>query len=346
MGRNGEPRIGVRDVAKRAGVAMSTVSRVLSGHPNVSPGTRERVLAAVAELGYAPNAVGQMLRRGSTSAIGFAVSDISNPLFAQIALGAEAVLNKNGYSVVLTNSRGDRGRELDNLRALDRRRVDGFLLSVTTEDDAALISTLERLSGPAVAIDRDISPSAVSGAVCSDHGSGLSAAFGALHEAGHRHVVLAGGLAALRPGRERVAAARRVSAELGMRCTLLMSEGFEGPRPRQLSALLLGEDAPTAVVAGNNQALGTVLDVTAAAGLASPGDVSLVACDEVPMQRFLRPPLAVVRRDPEALGRESARMLLAALAGDDTALRQRILPTEFVPAASISPPRAGRPAGA
>ena len=85
-------RPSMRQVAERAGVAMSTVSRVVSGHPDVSPGMRKRVLLAVEELGYQPDFLAQSLRRGATLSVGFTFSDISNPVLAQMARGVEHVL--------------------------------------------------------------------------------------------------------------------------------------------------------------------------------------------------------------------------------------------------------------
>src|SRR3954453_11328570 len=96
----------MRQVAERAGVAMSSVSRVLAGHPDVSPAMTERVARAVEELDYRPDILAQSLRRRETLSSGFVVGDISNPLVAEIVTGAESALHANGYSMLLTNSRG------------------------------------------------------------------------------------------------------------------------------------------------------------------------------------------------------------------------------------------------
>ena len=99
----------MREVASRAGVAMSSVSRVLSGHHDVSADMRARVLATVEELGYEPDFLAQSLRRGATLSIGFVVGDISNPLFASLISGAESVLRAAGYSMLVMNSENDPG---------------------------------------------------------------------------------------------------------------------------------------------------------------------------------------------------------------------------------------------
>ena len=114
----------MREVADRAQVAMSSVSRVLSEHPDVSSAMRERVLAAVEELGYRPDLLAQGLRRGATHSVGFLVGDISNPLLAEMVKGAERRLREEGYSLLLSNSERDVEREAESVHLFSQRRVD------------------------------------------------------------------------------------------------------------------------------------------------------------------------------------------------------------------------------
>jgi LacI family transcriptional regulator len=330
-------RVGVREVAERAGVSIATVSRVLSNHPNVSRATHERVTIAVQELGYQPNALGQMLRRGATRIVGFSIGDISNPLFAQIALGAEATLAQHGYSLVLSNSHGEQGRELANLEMLENRRVDGLLLSVTTETDERLLQQLARFDGPLVAIDRDMAAStALISCVQSDHAVGMTAALNALHAQGHRRVALLAGLATLRPGRERISAATAAARALGMECEVLSGE-FAGPETRAVVELLCQPDRPTALVAGNNQLIAEALDALRETGLSYPRDLSFIVSDDVPLLRFFQPTLAAVRRDPYDLGTRAAQLVLERLIDPAAEPRTLVLPTTFVPGDSVGP---------
>src|SRR5213082_1578211 len=147
-------RSSMREVADLAGVAMSSVSRVLSGHPDVSPKMRERVLAAVDELGYKPDLLAQSLRRRETLSVGFVVGDISNPLVAEIVTGAESTLHANGYSMLLTNSLGDPQLEVAHIRLLARRRVDGLVISVLDESHQDALGALRELDIPIVVLDR------------------------------------------------------------------------------------------------------------------------------------------------------------------------------------------------
>jgi LacI family transcriptional regulator len=332
-------RANLRDVAQRAGVAVSTVSRVLSNHPDVSRRTHDRVMAVVDELGYQPNMLGQMLRQGATRTMGFAIGDISNPLLAQIALGAETTLGKHGYSLLLCNSMNDPDHELRNLRMLEQRRVDGLLLSVTTERDSNLLAILNRFDGPMVAIDREIRSKAAIGSVYSNHGTGIAVAVRALYDAGHRHILLITGLSELRPGRQRVEAAVETAESLGMRCTVKASSGPRGPGYDEIAPMLKQRHRATAIIAGNNQIIGGVLDALEKSGMSYPADVSLVACDEVPLLRFFRPRIATVRRDPYQLGHVSADILVERLMSAAHAVRHVELPTSFDAGESIGPPR-------
>src|SRR6476660_7731070 len=136
-------RPGMREVADRAGVAMSSVSRVLSGHPDVSPKMRQVVMDAVRDLGYQPDMLAQGLRRGKTFSVGFTVSDIANPILAEIVTGAEKRLREAGYSLLLTNSEGSPDLDADHILLLERRRVDGLILSLAAERHDKTIAALK-----------------------------------------------------------------------------------------------------------------------------------------------------------------------------------------------------------
>src|SRR5207248_7056581 len=171
------------------GVAMSSVSRVLSGHPDVSDVMQARVLAAVAELGYQPDLLAQSLRRRETMTIGFAIGDISNPLFAEIVAAAETRLRAGGYSMLLTNSEASAELDAAHIRLLAQRRVDGIILSVSDERNTETLVALERLDVPVVILDRDVEvPGAVN--VFTDHRHGMRQAVAHLLDLGHREIAM------------------------------------------------------------------------------------------------------------------------------------------------------------
>src|SRR4029450_12680877 len=142
----------MREVAERAGVAMSSVSRVLSGHPDVSRAMSEKVMRAVEELDYQPDILAQRLRPRETLSVGFVVGDISNPLFAEIVTGVESTLHTNGYSMLLTNSLGDPLLESAHIELLSQRRVEALVIPVPDETHPEPMAQLRGLDIPVVVL--------------------------------------------------------------------------------------------------------------------------------------------------------------------------------------------------
>ena len=331
-----EPRLNLREVAERAGVAMSSVSRVLSDHPDVSPRMRSRVLAVVQELGYEPNLLAQSLRRGSTLSAGFVLRDISSPLFSEIVLGAETELRAHGYSMLLTNSEGLPALDAAHIRLFRQRRVDGILLSLADESYDETLDELRRIRVPVVLIDRELPEQLVASAVICDHRGGIREAAEYLIALGHRRIGLAAGPLNLRPGRVLKAALEEVCATAGI--TALTDPGpFTREHGEEAASRLLDHpDRPTALIAGSHQILPGVLRAVRARGLRVPDDLSLVTFDDVPLLEFLEPPLAAVSRVGLDIGREAAALLLRLLRGGEP--EQVVVPTAFVPRPSCAPP--------
>lgn len=331
-------RAGMRQVADRAGVAMSSVSRVLSGHPDVSATMRDRVMVAVEELGYEPNMLAQMLRRGATQTVGFVVGDISNPLLAQIALGAEVALRAAGYAMLLTNSVNEAHLDANHIRLLQQRRVDGLLLSVSDETNAETADALARTTTPSVLIDRNLPTDGEASAVLSDHAAGIAAAVERLVQLGHERIALVAGSPHVRPTRERITAMEdAVEAHPGVFAQVRSGAFTETHGTAATRELLDGRRPPTAIIAGGNQILVGVLAELAARKLRVPRDISLITCDDVPLAKFFTPSLAMIIRDPYEMGSVAAALLLDRLGGGEPATVT--LPTTFVAGASCAAPR-------
>ena len=331
-----QPRRNLREVAERAGVAMSSVSRVLTDHPDVSPRMRQRVLAVVDELGYEPNLLAQSLRRGSSLSVGFVIRDISSPLFSEIALGAETELRGHGYSMLLTNSEGLPTLDAAHIRLFRQRRVDGLLLSLADEYHEATMEELRRVPVPVVLIDRELREPLETSAVLSDHASGIRAAADHLIALGHRRIGLAAGPLNLRPGRELSSALEAVCARAGIEAVVDAGPFTEEHGAAAAVRLLDRVDPPTSLIAGSNQILPGVLRVVRQRGIRIPGDLSLVTFDDIRMLEFVEPPIAVVSREPVVIGSEAASILLRRLKGGPP--EQIRIPTTFDPRASCAPP--------
>jgi LacI family transcriptional regulator len=331
---NKSDRPTIKDVAALAGVGIASVSRVLNDAADVSASTRERVLAAVEELGYEPDLVASGLRRGTTRTIGFIVSDIANPLFADIIKGAEESLEARDYVVLIFNSRGNPERDLTGLRLFLRRRVDGVILSVSGED-ARMAEALRGVRVPVVLVDREID-GIESSAVLSDHEVGMTAAVDHLIDLGHERIALITGPLNLRPARVRSAAfraqieARQVVLDENLLSVGSFSSGFGESSVDRLYSLAY---PPTAVIVGGVQLLSGVLRGLAKRGLQIPRDVSLVSCDDSPLAEFYSPPITVVTRDMTEMGTLAGEVMLAILNGESAPVTHRC-PTRLIVRAS------------
>jgi LacI family transcriptional regulator len=327
----------IREVAEQAGVAVSSVSRVLSKHPDVSQRMRDLVLAAVDDLGYQPNVLAQSLRRRRTMSVGFTVSDVANPILAEIVTGAESCLRAAGYSLLLTNSEGDGALDAGNVRLLLQRQVDGLLLAPAKEDDPALAEVLRGTGVPKVMLDRD-RPAGVEALVaCFDHRSGMEQATRHLLELGHRDVALVIGGPAL-PARERRAAVEDTLWQGGGRCVVIEgSFGVEGGYRGTLAALAR-TPRPTAVIAAGNTLMAGALRALHERGVRVGRDLSFIGIDNVLVAELHDPPIAVIRRNAEELGLRAAELLIRALADDGEPIEDVVLPTDFLLRPSCAPP--------
>lgn len=325
------------DVARQAGVAASSVSRVFSGHPDVSPAMRERVLHVAAEVGYEPDPIAQSLRRGTSKTIGFVVRDISSPLFADIALGTELELSIDGFMVLLMGSTGAQ-TEAKRILALQSRRVDGLIVSLESETNPDTNAVLESLKVPFILIDREVHHVSAS-AVLSDHYRGMMQAVRHLIDLGHRRIALITGPDDVRASRERVAG------------YLAAHEGFVEPQPDLIHsgpytfefghdqvASILDNGAATAVISAGYFPFHGCLAAVTERNLTPGKDISLVACDEVPLMRFTQPAISTVARDARQIGATAARMLVEQIRSGERRQTIETLPTEFVVRDSIGPP--------
>lgn len=311
----------MKDVALHAGVSTATVSRVLNGHAVPTPGTRERVLAAVEELGYRPNALARSLRTTSTQTLGLVISDLLNPFFAEIARAVEDEARSHGYCVVIGNADEHAEQEATYVRTLLDRRVDGLLLC-PANDDPGLVREVSAGGVPLVLLDRT-----VRGATCpvvrADGSEALTTLARRLVGAGHTRV----GVIAGRPGTstcgERIAV---LTAVLGDRA--LVAPGDHRREGGSDAAGRLIDEGVTALVALDNlMGLGALGEIKAR-GLRVPHDVAFAVFDDQPWFPLLDPPITVIAQPTGEMGRAAARSLIALIDGrrpDDVRLTAKLV---------------------
>lgn len=318
-------------------MSVSTVSRVLNDHPYVADGIRERVARAMEELAYRPDVAARSMRTGASRAIGFVVSDISNPLFAAIAGGADEVLHPHGYSLVLANSANDDAREAEAVGTLSGRRVDGLLVSLADEFSPGVVERLAQFRG-VVLLDREL-PGLPFDQVLTDHRSGIRAAVEHLRGLGHTRIALIAGHHPQRGTRERTLAFREAMGDLLREELVRVVEPTRESGERATRELLRLAEPPTAILAAHNLTFGGIVAAVRDLRVRVPDDLSLVTCDDSDLVRLHDPPVDVVDRDAAALGRAAATLLVSRLE-EAQPTRQIVLPTFFEPRASSAPPRA------
>lgn len=318
-------------------MAISSVSRVLSDHPDVSEKMRENVMAAVAEIGYRPDMLAQSLRRQRTMSVGFVASQISNPVLAETVTGAEHALRSAGYSLLVADAEGDPALDVAQIEVLSQRRVDGVLLSLSDEEDQRTRVALTDLEMPFVLVDRDVPLGLEAPQVRFDHRSGMRAAAEQLWSLGHRRVAMVVG-GPRRPARERLAGVQDVFGARGGDVLVLPGPFTSVAGACAVADALAAEPRVTAIIAAGNLLMLGALRTLRERGLVLGRDISFLGCDDVAVAEFHEPPIAVVRRDPQRMGNVAARLLLSELdAGDPPRPEELELSTEFVERPSVAP---------
>jgi DNA-binding LacI/PurR family transcriptional regulator len=335
----------IYEVAQRASVSVATVSRLLNGSGYVGAKSRERIQAAVAELGYEPNMLARSLVTKQSGMLALLLTDIANPFSAQIARGVQDVAQAAGYVPIICNINDDARSEMETVRLLRRRRIDGIILTPSQgewqrEVTQGLYDLCER--GLAmVCIGRHlVHPHADE--VSTDTTHGAMAAVAHLTALGHRRIGFIGGPISRGVALGRLAGYRAGLAAAGiMEDAALIREGDldEASGRSEALALLEGGEPPSAIFCVNDRMAFGALAVLGELGLHAPEDVSVVGFDDVPLAALVSPPLTTVRQPTHDLGRRAAEFLLARIAEPGRPRRKEVLPCMLVERYSSGPAR-------
>ena len=332
-------RASIRDVAARAGVSVTTVSHALNRTRFVSDEARAKVNEAAHALGYVPSEVARGLKQNTTRTLGMLVPNNSNPYFAEIIRGVEDHCYAAGYSLVLCNSNDDPQRQIDHLRVLSERRVDGIVL-VASGTDAEIVDSCKGLRLPLVLLDREIE-SIAADLIEVDHARGGEVATQHLLSLGHARVACIGGPLDLRPSQQREAGWRLALAAAGVKPHAdELVRGDFGPQSgaAAMRRLLKSAHPPTAVFVCNDLMAIGALHVAHELDIDVPRDLSVVGFDDIELSAYTSPPLTTVAQPKEAIGTGAAKLLLERLKGGRTEARRLILqPVLRVRASSAAP---------
>ncbi len=321
--------VGVKDVAKAAGVSVGTVSNVLNRPDRVSAQTVERVQRVIRELGFVRNDAARQLRAGRSRSIGLVVPDIGNPFFADVARGAEDRAADAGMTVLLGNSDEREERQEAHLDLFREQRVNGVLLSPASDD---LSAVLRFASGamPMILVDREVEQGLVPSVSVDDVEGGRLAAEHLL-AAGRRRLAFVCGPQSVRQVADRLVGARAAVAsrsdaalEVVERSALTVLQG------RAAGEEILARDAadrPDAVFAANDLlAVGLLQAFSFGAGIRVPEDIAVVGYDDIDFASATVVPLSSVRQPARLLGWTGVDLLLKELDGVEHERRVRFQP--------------------
>jgi DNA-binding LacI/PurR family transcriptional regulator len=323
------------DVARLAGVSHQTVSRVLNEHPNVRPLTRERVLAAIRELAYRPNAAARTLVTRRTHTLGVITSDTMLYGPTSMLYGFERAAHDAYFVSVASLPALDRRSMLDAVERFLGQGIEGIIVIATVDTAVAALGHVPP-EVPLVAVGCGTRASVTSVAI--DNAAGAAAATRYLLGLGHKTVYhLAGPLSCL-DAKERVDGWRQALRQAGAGEPAVLAGDWSASSGYELGGRLAADAGLTAVFCGNDtMALGVIRALTER-GLRVPGDVSVVGFDDVPEAGYYLPPLSTVRQDFGELGRHALSTLIDRMSGAIPAGRRVRVAPELIVRASAAPP--------
>ena len=337
------------DVARLAGVSRTTVSFVINnqtgGRVPISDETRQRVLDAIAELEYVPDARAQALRSGSTQTIGLIIPDIHNPHFWEVADGVEQEAYAAGYHILLSSIPPENDQAEDIFKNLSHRRIDGLIMVPSfiyqSQEAQKTLAQLLKRRVPIVGIMADRGDKNYNfDRVISDYRDTTTEAMQHLLSLQHRRIGLIYGIAIPELGEDRLVAYQQslkasglpVDPDLIVQCGPTIEDSYQATRQ-----LLTLSSPPTALLTINDFLAIGALRAIKDLGMDVPRDISLFGYDNVPLAKYLVPRLSTASKDGEKMGRKAVQLLLARLQNPDRPRQEIRLPARLILRESTGP---------
>ncbi|MBB5209542.1 LacI family DNA-binding transcriptional regulator [Chiayiivirga flava] len=306
----------IKDVAKAARVSVASVSRAMNNHESVSDAVRERVTAAARELHYVPHSAARSLITRRTQTIGVLLPDLHGEFFSELIRGIDQAARRAGMHMLVSSSHGDSEEAVAAIRTM-RGRVDGLLL-MSPHIDAGVLHEHLPAALPVVLMNTPLDTGDYD-AITIDNYWGAHAMVRHLVQRGHRRIALIAGPDRNFDAQERLRGYREALAELlpDTREQVVAGDFSEEAGYRAGQLLLAQHALPDAIFAANDMMAIGCLFALNEAGVVVPRDVALAGFDDIPIARFVSPPLTTVRVRIADLGQQAFERLMAALQPDD-----------------------------
>lgn len=316
----GSRRVTIKEVAAQAGVSVATISRVINGKGPVREATMRRVMETCQEMHFTPHGIAQSLSLRRTLTIGLLLPDLHGEFFSEVIRGIDAQARRTGYHLLVSGFHSDRREMVDVFRTI-RGRVDGLILMSPDREAAALISHLP--SGFPLVLLNSIAGAAH--AITIDNYGGARAVMVHLRQLGHRRIAFVKGPDENADAVERLRGYRDAASEATeIEGDFTEAAGFAAGRR------MLASRMPEALFAANDAMAIGALSALREGGVRVPEDVALVGFDDIPISRYLTPPLTTVKVDLAELGRRAFDMLATGITNETLEERHEILPTALV----------------
>jgi LacI family transcriptional regulator len=325
-------KVTIVEVAKKAGVSPATVSRVVANYGYVADKTRKKVLAAVKELGYHPNTIARSMVTKSTRTIGLVVTDITNPFFAQLARGVEAVTWQNGYTLILANTDEDSQRERAIILTLQEKRVDAIIIVPASSEDSSHLEELVKSGLPVVLLDRGVKNLVVD-TVMVDNEDGAFRAVSHLIDLGHSRIGIILDNPNITTNVERLSGYKRAITTHGLQLEQKLIQSCQYTRQSAyelVRRMIQPPNRPTALFTTNNfMTIGAIKAVNEN-GMNIPGDIALVGFDDLEWSQLNYPQLTAVAQPVSEMGNLAGQRILARLKNENTPPMEIRLKTNFI----------------
>ena len=325
-------QVTIKDVAQRAGVSRSTVSRVLNNQRYVAADVRERVLNTMDALGYQPNRAARRLRANRSDLLGLIIPDIQNALFLSLVRAVEDLAYAHQMNVILCNTDDNPDKQKSYLEVMQAQQAAGLLVIPTGTQDASMLAPVRDAGIPIVLLDREIALEADT--VLVDNVGGTRLAISHLISLKYRRIAIIAGMQNLTPGRERLRGYTETLAEFGIPIDeeLIKLGNFKVESGYALTyELMQSSDPPDAIFVSNNLMSLGCLRALHELKIAIPDQVALVGFDDMPWAEDLNPPLTTVAQPSYEMGQQALELLLKRMSCREMPYRKIILqPRLFV----------------